>query len=74
MADTYTASPFETVSASFSSFLREIRIFMEEFGRARAASAMYDNLNGLSDEQLDEMGLERNDIARKVFAKVYEIR
>lgn len=74
MADTYTASPFETASASFSSILRAIGTFMEEFGRARAASAMYEDLNGLSDEQLDGLGLERNDIARKVAAKVYDIR
>lgn len=74
MADTYTASPFETVSASFSAFLRGIGTFLEEFGRARAASAMYDNLNGLSDEQLDQLGLERNDIARTVAAKIYDIR
>ena len=74
MADTYSASPIETASAAFSSVLRGIGTFLEEFGQARAASAMYENLNGLSDEQLEELGLERNDIARTIAAKIYDIR
>ena len=73
MAITYTVSPSEAVSSTATSFFREIRTLMKEFGRARAASAMYEELNGLSDEQLDKMGLARNDISRKVFAKVYDL-
>lgn len=47
---------------------------LEEFGRARAAKALYSELSVLSDAELGEMGLKRCDISHTVYARVYDLR
>lgn len=74
MAATTSASVLEHASHALSSAGKGILAFLEEFGRARAARALYTELVGMSDAELDAMGLVRSDISRKVYAKVYDLR
>jgi len=74
MAATTSASVFELASHALSSAGKGILAFMEEFGRARAARALYTELAAMSDAELDALGLARSDISRTVYAKVYDLR
>ena len=69
-----TASVFEFAADALASLGKGILAFTEEFGRARAAKALYTELAVLTDAELEAMGLKRSDITRTVFAKVYEGR
>ncbi|WP_346892979.1 DUF1127 domain-containing protein [uncultured Roseibium sp.] len=74
MAATTSSSVMEHASHAFSATGKGILAFFEEFGRARAARALYTELSAMSDAELDSLGLVRSDISRKVYAKVYDRR
>ncbi len=74
MAATTSASVLEHASHALSSAGKGLLAFLEEFGRARAARALYTELSAMSDAELDSLGLVRSDISRKVYAKVYDLR
>jgi len=74
MAATTSASVFEVAAHTLSSAGKGILAVLEEFGRARAAKALYTELAAMSDEELDALGLVRSDISRTVYNKVYDLR
>jgi len=74
MAATTSASVIEFASHALSAAGRGIVASLEEFGRARAARALYTELAAMSDAELDALGLVRSDISRTVYAKVYDLR
>jgi hypothetical protein len=45
--------------------------FFGDVGRARAASSLYSELAGLSDEALKARGLSRSDLPRYAFDKAF---
>ncbi|MEJ8474969.1 hypothetical protein [Roseibium algae] len=74
MAISIVSSPVEYISSAFSSAARSFLTVCEEIGRARAAKVLYHELSCMSDEELGEHGLKRNDISRTVYSKVYDVR
>ncbi|EFO32260.1 hypothetical protein TRICHSKD4_2059 [Roseibium sp. TrichSKD4] len=72
MAATHSVSLFEVFSNAAVSFGHSLHRIIEDYGRARAASALYEELSALNDEQLAEMGLERDHIARTVYQRVFD--
>ncbi|WP_417667860.1 DUF1127 domain-containing protein [Roseibium sp.] len=68
------ASPFEGLSAAFSAAGQRFLAVCEEFGKARAAKALYAELACMTDEELAELGMKRDEISRTVFSKVYDLR
>ncbi|WP_196260062.1 hypothetical protein [Pelagibacterium limicola] len=48
--------------------------FFGDIGRARAASALYNDLAGLSDQALEARGLSRADLPRYAFDKAFTRR
>lgn len=73
MAISHAASPLDIISSVFSAAGRAVLEFFTEVGRARAAKVMYVELAGMSDSELEKMGLQRNEISQTVYASVYDI-
>lgn len=73
MAISHAASPVDIISSAFSAAGRMILEFFTEVGRARAAKVMYVELAGMSDSELEKMGLQRNEISQTVYASVYDV-
>lgn len=48
--------------------------FLGDIGRARAASALYRDLSGLSDDALKSRGLNREHLPRYAFDKAFDRR
>ncbi|WP_150523311.1 DUF1127 domain-containing protein [Roseibium sediminis] len=69
-----TASFADFVFNSVSSLGRSVRRAAENYGKARAAAALYEHMSALSDEQLADMGLQRDHVARTVFRRVFDDR
>ncbi|MBD8891545.1 DUF1127 domain-containing protein [Roseibium litorale] len=74
MAISVSSSPFEAVASAFSHAGTSLLAIFEEFGRARAAKALYSELSVMSDSELAAMGLKRCDISHTVYARVYDVR
>lgn len=74
MASSIIASPLEVVSGAFVSFGHKFLEVCDAVGRARAAKALYSELACMSDEELGQHGLKRDEISRTVYAKVYDLR
>jgi hypothetical protein len=74
MASPVVASPLEFISGAFASFGHKFLVVCEELGRARAARALYSALSAMSDEELSQHGLKRDEISRTVYSKVYDLR
>ncbi len=66
---TVLSSPLEAVSSSISAFGRHLLTVCEEIGKARAANALYAQLAYLSDDELSERGLTRDQLTRTVYTK-----
>ncbi|SHM89590.1 DUF1127 domain-containing protein [Roseibium suaedae] len=74
MAISVSSSPFDAVASAFSHAGSTLLAILEEFGRARAAKALYGELSVLSDAELAEMGLKRDEITNTVYSRVYDVR
>ncbi len=74
MSATHTVSLFESVSNGLASLGRALRLAFENYARARAASTLYSELAGLSDDQLADMGLQRDHLSQTVFKRVFDGR
>ncbi|MBD8877615.1 DUF1127 domain-containing protein [Roseibium polysiphoniae] len=72
MALSHAASPIETISSIASSLGRSFLETCESIGRARAAKVLYADLAGMSDEELANLGLKRDEISQTVYAKIYD--
>ncbi|WP_417687302.1 hypothetical protein [Roseibium sp.] len=73
-AFTAFASPLEGLSSALSAAGQRFLAVCEEFGKARAAKALYAELACMTDEELSELGMKRDEISRTVYAKVYDLR
>ncbi|NVK33595.1 MAG: DUF1127 domain-containing protein [Rhodobacteraceae bacterium] len=69
-----TSLHFEGVSEAISSFFSRFIAVCEEVGRARASRAMYAELSAMSDAELDQYGLKRDDVTRTIYSKVSDVR
>ncbi len=72
MATTSHFSVADQIHDAIVSFANSINQMFTEFSKARAAAAMYEELSGLTDEQLDDMGLKRDKLARKIYSDFYK--
>lgn len=74
MATLATSFHFEGISEAVSSAFGKFLTVCEEIGRARASKAMYSELAAMSDSELDQFGLKRDEITRTVYSKLCDVR
>lgn len=67
-------SPIAIISEATGTFFGRMMEAFDAIGKARAAHAMFNELSFMSDEELSKHGLKRDEIARTINAKVFDLR